>query len=603
MLSPVATSSRLMFHRLKNRYLYLFASLCNIAFGDVSLANLWLVSQVFKVTFFLLYNNFYLRSKIRHMLLAQKPSEESSAGPSEANSLSIFTQNVQGRFELQPGIKFHMFVSQPPCGDACICDPSTAAPEVAAHPSTQSFAQGVVPTGCGISPQKAQQALSEQRSYGTSPHQAQKAPSEQPSHDTSPQQAQEAPSKQRYTGIEALGADQLQWASRSTDVQHYSLSAHSTPAAADSNGGDPQTSDLTRPELDNVNDNADVPCQDSGTPQPSVPCQGSGTPQLNVPCQDSGLPQPKVPCPDSGTPQPNVPCQDSGTPQPNVPCQDSGTPQPNVPCQDSGALQPNVPCQDSGVPQPTARAARPGTKRSSCLHTSRASGRTGAKRIALAALSPSSNSLTGSVVPKELQSAPQGLQAASQGLQSASQGSQLAPQGVQSASRELQSALQGLQSASQGSRLSPQGPQATSQESQAVSQGSQSSQGLQSALLQSTAPSAYIPSLGSDNTAQGMQQAGLQPSTEAFEQGPRATGAFEQGPQATGAFAQGPQATGAFEQGPQATGVLRRKPGRGDATLSMSCSDKLAKWCCLGIQVSSLSVFVARGQQHQNTTA
>ena len=65
-----------------------------------------------------------------------------------------------------------------------------------------------------------------------------------------------------------------------------------------------------------------------------------------------------------------------------------------------------------------------------------------------------------------------------------------------------------------------------------------------------------------------MQQAGLQPSTGAFEQGP--------------------QATGAFEQGLQATGVLRRKPGRGDATLSMSCSDKLAKWCCLGIQVSSV---------------
>ena len=34
-----------------------------------------------------------------------------------------------------------------------------------------------------------------------------------------------------------------------------------------------------------------------------------------------------------------------------------------------------------------------------------------------------------------------------------------------------------------------------------------------------------------------------------------------------------------------AAGMLRRKPGRGAATLSMSCSDKLAKWCLLGIQV------------------
>lgn len=35
----------------------------------------------------------------------------------------------------------------------------------------------------------------------------------------------------------------------------------------------------------------------------------------------------------------------------------------------------------------------------------------------------------------------------------------------------------------------------------------------------------------------------------------------------------------------QHTGVLRRKPGRGVATLSMSCSDKLARWACLGLQV------------------
>ena len=33
-------------------------------------------------------------------------------------------------------------------------------------------------------------------------------------------------------------------------------------------------------------------------------------------------------------------------------------------------------------------------------------------------------------------------------------------------------------------------------------------------------------------------------------------------------------------------GAVRRKPGRGDATLSLSCSDKIARWCCLGLQVS-----------------
>ena len=42
------------------------------------------------------------------------------------------------------------------------------------------------------------------------------------------------------------------------------------------------------------------------------------------------------------------------------------------------------------------------------------------------------------------------------------------------------------------------------------------------------------------------------------------------------------------------TGTLRTKPGRGERTLSMSCSDKIMKWCTLGIQGGLLSNFLEK---------
>lgn len=54
---------------------------------------------------------------------------------------SIFDVNAEGQFELCNGVQLHMFISQPPCGDACVIDSSLQpVSRLPTHPSCTSSA-------------------------------------------------------------------------------------------------------------------------------------------------------------------------------------------------------------------------------------------------------------------------------------------------------------------------------------------------------------------------------------------------------------------------------------------------------------------------------